>query len=111
MAAVVVLVYYESKEGVATSEEHGDKKVYRHAEDVVSGSLSHETAQMMVLHTPSREYLRKPWLLKVTNSFYKFSYLEFHPCAIVKHLDFAIIKLRYSIKIPSSIIICFYKNI
>ena len=71
MAAVVVLVYYEGKEGVATSEEHGDKKVYRHAEDIVSISFSHETAQMMVPHTPSREYLRKPWLLGMFSSFYR----------------------------------------
>ena len=62
MAAVIVFMDYEGKEGIATSEEHGDKKVYRHAEDVVSGSFSHET-QMMVPHTPSREYQRKPWLL------------------------------------------------
>lgn len=60
VAAVVVFVYYEGKDGIATSEEHGDKKVYRHAEDVVFGSISHETVQMMVPHTPSHEYLRKP---------------------------------------------------
>ena len=65
VAAVVVFMYYEGKYGVATSEEHGDKKVYRHAEDIVSVSFSHEAVQMMCPHTPSYAHLRKPWLLSM----------------------------------------------